>query len=623
MDGSNKMNSYQYIFNKVLSKRLRFILNINIILSFVISISLRLPFGQFWWNLLLTIIIRAPILFTALSLIRQVRKKFSTVEYSAHKNLASQIYHVIFSMNFVKYSLFYIISSYMIHGVYISQLPIALQYYLVSKEYRKNPLVNDEWVYIWYCPLVVALVYSSHHLIFQRNRLQFEYGSSKKSPQKYLFTNIPQLIGHSLGLSIIIVVLTPLSYYLVKPIIYKSNILLILALGLDPTTIPPTTSITNIQTYFHLAYISYTTFLVWEIANHAFEVYTTIGCLDGTKPISTYSSDPINCLLSGLRNVDPEYQLSRVTAFQELAYISMATDVEGIKLRNSIYNARNRKGYLWPAIFDECSLVIKEMTDRVNYRTTSDLNALQKGASVTSTASGSTTMFSQTDEIFGNSFVSRVKSTSPVTNVKQYKPEVKKPATATTNKSLDWITIWLTNLHIFPHFNNHKFIITLKHQYKTICDWYNQITTSFLHTWIGIFFRTTIKRDCESRVINPVNFGNAIISITNLLIHSIEEDNNNTITANDVCQVLNLLEKPIRACSNYVDYIPASVYTTGSQDKLNLVGIIHDLTMHEFYELCVKFNGKLNDLVLTPRTYKLAKWVIDVAIAERQQKNKL
>ncbi|EGW30296.1 nuclear envelope protein [Spathaspora passalidarum NRRL Y-27907] len=605
MDNTSKMNNYQYIFTKVMNKRLKFILNINIIMAVIISITLRLPCGQFWWNLIWTFAIRGPALFTALSLIRQARKKFSTVDYSVHKSLGSQIYHSVFSMTFVKYSLFYVISSYLIHAVYMFQLPFAFDYYLLSKEYRQNPLINDEWVYYWYCPLVVALLYSSHHIIFQRNRLQLEYGNSKRTPEKYLFSRIPQLIGHSLGLSIIIAIVTPLSYYFFKPLIYKTNVLLILLLGLDPS-IPP--SATSFKTYLHLAYVAYTTYLGWEIANHTFEVYATIGCLDGNKPISTYSADPINCLLSGLRNVDPQYSLSRVTAFQELAYISMAKDPEGIKLRNAIYNARNRKGYLWPAIFDECSLVIKEMTDRVNYRSISDLKALKEGK-----PDGTAFEFSKDDNIFGNSFISSVRS-SPVTNIKEYKKE------EPTKSKYDFIyTILAKNKIPLPKITNHKLITALRQKYQIGCDYYNKFSTTLLNTWIGVFFRTTLKRDTESRVINPVNFGNAVIAVANLLIHSIEEDKNNTITANDVCQVLNLFERPIRACSNYIDYVPASVYVN-DDSKNNLVGIVHDLTMHEFYELCVKFNGKLNDLVLTPKTYKLAKWVIDVAIAEQQKR---
>ena len=49
------------------------------------------------------------------------------------------------------------------------------------------------------------------------------------------------------------------------------------------------------------------------------------------------------------------------------------------------------------------------------------------------------------------------------------------------------------------------------------------------------------------------------------------------------------------------------------------MGKLHDLSMHEFYEICIRFNGKLNDLILTPRTYKLVKWVIDKEIAIQQE----
>ncbi|KAG7662452.1 NDC1 [[Candida] subhashii] len=637
--GVKVVNNYQYIFGKVLNKRLKFILNINILLALLISIILRLPFGQFWFNLLLTISIRGPILFLAFSLIRQARKTHSTVDYTIHKTLGSQIYYTLFSMNFLTNSIYYVLSGYLIAGVFIFQLSFTFDYYLLSKEYRKNPLINDQWVFYWYYPLFMGLFYSCHQLIFQRNRLQFEYGHTKKNPANYLFGHLPQLLGNSIGLNIFITLLTPASYWIIKPLIYKANILIILLLGLD-TKIPMNN--TTWTTYFQLAFLSNITLLSWEIINHAFNVYATIGCLDGKKPISTYSSDPIHCLLSGLRNVDPDYQLSRLTAFQELAYIATTTEPDGKKLRSAIFSARSKKGYVWPAIFDECSLIIKETTDRINYRTAADLKALKESqinikGDVNIGLRGRNRGGSVVDDdIFGNSFISSpIAKSSPVSPLKSYGDTLdsKKIEEKTTNP----LVIFINQSLVVPlqslistfstgvNTKDQKFLTQLKSIYTKLSQIYNIYHQKFLQTWLGLFFRTTLKRDTESRVINPVNFGNAIIAISNLLQHSVEEDKNNTITANDVSEILNLLERPIRACSNYTDYIPASVYLSQQQRdnpriaKRHLIAILHDLTMHEFYENCVKFNGKLNDLVLNPRTYKLAKWVIDIAIAEQQQ----
>ena len=80
-----------------------------------------------------------------------------------------------------------------------------------------------------------------------------------------------------------------------------------------------------------------------------------------------------------------------------------------------------------------------------------------------------------------------------------------------------------------------------------------------------------MKRDNESRIINPINFCNSIIAISNLLQYSIEEDKYDIISNDDVCKVLNLLEKPIRATTNYIDYLPASVYVPQNSQPKSIV----------------------------------------------------
>jgi len=596
----------------------------------MVSITLRIPYGNFWWNMLFTFVYRGPVIFLATLLIKQARRKFSTVEFSSNKTLGSQIYGTLFSTQFLKNSVFYIVSSYFIHGIFIFQLPFRYEYYLLSKEYRKSPLINDQWVYFWFYPFFLAVFYSGHQLIFQRNKLSFQYGPTKTAPDDSLLTKLPLLFGNALTLNVFMSIWAPVTYYFVRPIIYKSNILLILVLGLD--TAVPKLGIT-LKSSITMAFLSYHILLVWEIVNHAYNVYATIGCLDGKKPISTYSSDPINTLLSGLRNVDPEQQLCRLTAFQELAYLATTSEPEGVKLRTAIYNARSRRGFVWPAILDECSLIIKEITAAINYRSTSDLHTLrQKQIQIKQELSGSSIGRTVDDsDIFGNSFItSPIKSNSP--GIQTYS-EAKQPKKSLLDsywyqliekQAIKPLQKLVSNLVSGKKSSNSTFapIKNILVRIENTCLIYNE---RFLSSSGGLLFRTTLKRDTESRVVNAVSFGNAVIAISNLLIHSIEEDKNSTVTNNHIRDILELLEKPVRATSNYTDYLPASIILSTRQRenpkliKNHLVAVMHDLCMHEFFQICVRFNFKLNDLVLNPRTYKLAKWVIDVAIAQQQQ----
>ncbi|KAK6882855.1 Nuclear envelope protein ndc1 [Candida tropicalis] len=617
-----KAYNYQHIFNKVLNKRLKYVLNVNLIWSVILNVVYNLmPFtsgsSSYGSSFLSFLCVKLPVFFIALTIIRQLRKKTLTVDYSNHKTLGSQIYYSIISSNFLINWFGYYLSIFLIYSVLlIFNFDFTLDYYLLSKEYRRYPLINDEWVYFWYQVAFISFLYTCNQLIFQRQRLNFQFGVKRNNPENYLFKHLPILLGNSFGLNLFIIILSPLTYWILKYYIYKSFTLITLILGLD-TAIPPFN--TSLSTFIKLGYSSFFLILSWEVANHAFNVYATIGCLDGKKPISTYSADPIQCLLSGLRDVDPKFQLSRLTAFQELAYLATSSDKEAVKLRIQLFSARSKKTHVWPAIFEECSLIIQETTDRINYRSSNDLAALK--AVQLGIKNDINVGFKKDNDIFGNSFISSPSKSPEV--MKKFQPESKE----TPKSPNKWIEV-INQQVIVPaksliasfstqYFKPHG----IKFDYSKYMKTYYEYRNKFLETSFGIFFRTTLKRDGESRVINPVNFGNAIISISNLVQFSTEEGIND-----DVCKLLNLLEHPIRASTNYIDYLPASIYLTSYQKENSnykrnlLIGILHDLAIHEFYQICIKFNGKLNDLILTPRTYKLAKWVIDKEIAIQQEK---
>ncbi|ODV78910.1 nuclear envelope protein [Suhomyces tanzawaensis NRRL Y-17324] len=599
--------SYHTFFHKVLIKRLKYVNNINILLAIAISIALRVPYGSFWWNLLLTVF-RAPVLYAGLLVVKQSRVRLSTVDIAPYKSLASQVYHSVCSGVYLQYASFYVVSVAFFTGVFVSQLPHKLEYYLHSKEYRQSPLVNDKWVYtLFFHPAYLAAFYLAHHLVFQRNRLVFKYGSQKLSPDDTLLAKVPLLLLNALVLTVFVAGSSPLLWLVVRSLCYKANYLTLLVAGLD--TQVPGYGVT-VSTVLSLAFFSYQVLLAWELVNHAFNVYSTIGCLDGKKPISTYSADPLNTLLNGLRNVNEP--LSRLSAFQELAYVATSNDPEAVKLRAAIYSARSKKGYILTSILEECSLVIRETTLRVSYRSSSDIKALKSEVPKDDARDDS--------DIFGNSFVSAAGTPQKSNSIKKY-PQTHKQS---SYKQARWYVI-LENQVLVPTTPKSTFVAKVYQAYRSIDQIYNVYNGKFLATNLGVLFRTTLKRDTGSRIGNPVNFGNAIISVSNLLIHSIEEDKIGCVTNTHIRDVMELLEKPIRATGDYTDTVPASVFLTEVQKTnkkiLNnhLIAVLHDLAMHEFFQLCVKFNYKLNDMVLNPKTYKLAKWVIDVAIAQQQQ----
>lgn len=642
----SRVTTYQSYFNKVLSKRLSYLNNINGLLAISVSITLALPYGHFWWNLLLTFIARAPIIFIALVLVKVSRDHNSTVELSRYKTLGEQIIKLLFRKKSIINFILYSISSGLLSVIFIFELPIRYDYYTLSKIYQQKPTINDDWVYFWFYSSYIGVIYTIQHIIFQRNRLQFKYGISKVKPDSVFFKNFQKIFGFTLGLNLIGIFSGPIVYFFIRSVIYKLNWFIILVLGLD-SNLPPFKI--TISTWLNITFLSFHTILLWEIVNNFYDIYSTIGCLDGSKPISTYSSDPINTLLSGLRDVDPDHQLARLTAFQELAYISTTEDPVGKKLRIAIYNAHSKAGFVWPAILDECLLIIKRTASNVNYRTKSDFEAL-KQTQISIKDDLNRNLLKNEDDIFGNS--SFLGPTTPrnldanasPSSLKKYeettiKTENKNIFTITENlyssfiksgacKFVDLQVLAPIKSFFVTSFESDGKQPSLNIIGKTVAILQQNFSIyqrNFYSTPIGRIFRINVQRDANSRIINPVNYGNAVISITNLLIHAIEEDKNDTITNAHISEVLNLLERPIRAFANYTDVLPASVHLTpqerqnGDGTRHHLIALLHDLTISEFYKLCVKYNYKLNDLVLSARAFKLAKWVIDVALAQQQE----
>lgn len=628
-----RVNSYQYYFSKVYEKRLRYWNKISFLLALAASAILAFPYMSIFRNIFYTLTFRAPVIYGALYLIKLCRNTNSTVSYTTNKTLAQQVARSVFTRRYLSSLAYYTASAYVLYGLFMAQLPLWSKYSIVAKEFRQRPAINDEWVFFWFHAYFVALTYTVQHIVFQRNRLLFRYGINHVKPDQALFLKLPALMGHAVLFNTVTLFSSPVVYWIIRLVIYKINWMAFAVLGVDLAV--PRFHI-GFWTFFNISFVSFSVFLLWESVNHVFDTYATIGCLDGKKPISSYSEDPVSSILSCLRDVEPENQISRLTAFQELAYIATTNDPEGVKRRKDIYSAHSVGGFVWPAILDECALVIKETSSRVNYRSQSDMNALRgvQPAKLEEAVNENKDSF-----LFGNSFNTSADnsqsmidaSSSPLKRYEETVPKLSFIARLEKHPlgkllvahilvpTQKFLSAYLNPQPLQPRPNNvtNKLALLQQHYYK--------YRNKLLDSSIGVFFRITLKRDTESRVLNPVNYGNAVIALLGLLIHAVEEDRNNTVTGAHISEVLNLLERPIRACANYTDILPASVHLTSEQreneqaTKHHLVALLHDLTIQEFFQLCVKYNHKLNDLLLSSRAFKLAKWVIDASIAQQQK----
>lgn len=621
---SGKMTPYLTLFQEVHRKRLRYVNRLTFLTSCVVSIVWRLPFSEARWDVL-SVLYQAPMLCAALILIKICRNKNTVVEYLRAKTLVEQISQSVFSRQFVTTSAYFSASALMFFGTYLSQLPLISQYYVLSKEFRKMPAINDLWVYVWFHALVCATIYASQQIIFQRNRLRFNYGVPCVKPQSVIFSTLPQVLGNSVFFTVFASIISPVLYFGARPLVYRLTSILFALASLD-TSMPP----------FHIGFFnllsasfaSLLLFISWEFINHVYKTYATIGCLDGKTPISSKSSLPMESLLQGLRDVSVSNQLVRLTAFQELAYIASTANPECSTLRKAIYSSNGSTAPLWSAIFDECSLVINEAALRINYRSKADLEALKCLALVSNDDSSNSS--SKDSLIFGNSSFAFSPQKNPDVASKKSVQDEPLPVNGTEVSSrptyygiFELLAPLKRQLYHFVYANPFDPQNIMKAE--VIRKWVVLQKSRILETNFGALFRISFKRDAELRILNPVNCGNAIIALSGFLLHAVEEDRYDTISDHQMSEVFNLLERPIRSCMNYIEAIPASVYVTEAQKKSGevkshlLVSTLHDLAMREYVNLCVKYNYKLNDLLLSTRAFKLAKWVIDASIAQQLQ----
>lgn len=628
------ITTYHHYFENVLTKRLRYVDKINVLLAVLLSVLIKLPYGHFWWNVLATFY-RAPLIYLSLWLVKKSRRNHSTVEFSTAKTLAEQIGKSIFSCRFLTVCMSYIASCLTVFTLFIFQLPLKNNFSVIAKEYRRKPAINDEWVFYWFHAFFIAFMYAVQHLVFQRNRLQFKYGVNSAKPETTLFLNIASLFGNAVVFNIACTIISPLAYFAVRSNVYRLNWFIFTLLSVDPSV--PRFHI-SLSTLANLSFVSFFIFSAWEFVNHVYGIYATIGCLDGTKTIGSHSSDPAGTLLSGLRDLDPGHQLTRLTAFQELAHLASSMEPEGIERRNLIFNGHPKGSFIWTAILDECSLVIKDVTSRINYRSKSDMEALKSALAPLrdQDSNGYPQEMLQPEKfIFGNSMAAAVNESS-LSNVNKSSPLKKYDDSASRKKdspllkflnNYSLLNIWGSKIseslkhHVAGLVNpNTSVSPILDQKLASIKKAISYYSDQFLASSVGVFFRTTIKRDAESRVIDPVTYGNAVIALAGFLMHAIEEDRKNTVTDNNISEVLSLLERPIRSCSNYTDILPSSVFhPREDESKQHLIALLHDLTMNEFVLLCFKYNFKLNDLLLSSRAFKLAKWVVDASIAQQQK----
>lgn len=610
MNDNVKPRAYGAIFNLVYAKRMRFVVNVCLLLAFSLALLLFSPFHNFWQTLALAITVRAPVLAIALVLIRLAHLKLVSVKLSPHKTLAGQIMGSVTSRHWLHALVYFTLLALIWNSTYLFLLQILTNSIITPVEYGAMRILREDCVYFCFHSAWIAFIYASLFIIFQRNKVSIKFGLAHILPDNTLFSHMPIVAINAVLLTIAAAILAPVSYFL-----SRSLILVILNQFLGHFDITAGTVSYSWSTYFRVVYSCSYMLLAWEAVHHCYIVYASIGCLDGTKPISSYSSDPVQSLVLALLLTESNCKpLARVTAFQELAWIATSDAKEAIFLRNAMFAACTPSGPVWDVIASECFAIIRDTTSLVNYRSNSDVAAM--------TVPSHPLFSPPSDFVFGNAH-SRKPLMPHDEGISPF-PREDRHYASSGHWLLDYIKS-LSSASSSGQISNRSRQSIASHLVSSVITKAKRLYSRFLDLWPGLFFRVTPRRDATLRVPIPSIFGNAVLGISHLLVHSISHDKLHVVLDLHVRDVLQVLEVPIRAFGNYTEHLPPLVYVSKHSSLVphtHIIAQLHQLCLQQFFMVCVKFSYKLNDLSLNFRTHQKAKEMIELAIAEQKSKRR-
>ncbi|CCH43956.1 Nuclear envelope protein ndc1 [Wickerhamomyces ciferrii] len=578
---SSSSTAYHYhsIFGDVCATRFQKLAKAIFTYSWAISFAIALPSGLAWWNIILPL--RAAVLAFGLFLIACLKKNNLHVDYLGYKTLANQYIGQLISKKFLITLGIYSISSYLFFWVLHLQFT-SLTFKAIPKKHQYPP-VNDQYVFYYFLSAYSAFIYAIQHSIFDYDRLIIPQHKFHSHPKESLIKNIPKAVSNSILLTIIVISSSPFAYLFVREYIY-AFILNTVGLFHSLNHNQPALGI-SFGFLFKLSIISFVLLYSWEIVNIAFNAYLSIGCLHRGNTLSELSTDPLGTLLTGLKS---DKQFTRMTAFQELAFIAKSEDSDR---RQQIYHRNNRKEFIWGEILQECTDVINRNNSNINI---SLVESIKSTSIVTSNDPQPSYKSSDSQNLFGREYHSTESERKY-----DYLPRPTK-ITNELNEPLYFDgTLW-------------KIVTSnIKNAVELSKEYYTQFVTSD----IGAPFRYTLLRESKRLSPNAITVSNAIIAISLMATHAYDEDKKGTVSST-ITEILDILEKSVATCGEFAQNPPA--YLTGKDDE-NPITLLHQLSLNAFVEVTLKYSDVLNDIVLPPDVFRLANWTIETALREEAE----
>lgn len=469
-----------------------------------------------------------------------------------------------------------------------------------------KPFLNGNFTMFLFNSFTFSLVFTVVFVIGERYRLHYKELSFRQEPVEYL-KSLPFLeITTSTSIVCLITsVSLPIVFWLIKDVLFNVFMYpIILTLGLNSQQPQKSNSM---STFVSDTFMNIIIYISLTALTYLYNAYATVGCLVVDKPISSYSETPFLTLVNGLN--DLEHPLARVTAFQELLF--MAT-TPNIKTREVLYRSGN-----WAVILDILVFILSNTAKSARSDLPkSVLNRDEKSKDVANQVSifGNLSAYKNTFDNDDFNFKKDLIDDGDITVVKrgvdpsdlfQKKTilEVNKPNGngAISDKVTKLINAMENKLNDLVLEYQKKLVDLIKNGSASN---HVKIINSLLISIHSLFYGNA-KYQAQKRLQNKYIVELSVEALAEIMIHCKGEEQRDVVFLT-LTESLILLAKVYKGTSQFIKNYP------NSED--NDISELNQLTIKNFYKLVVFYNSSLNDLILPPEVFKLAKWCTDLAV---------
>ncbi|CAN6634398.1 hypothetical protein TRVA0_014S02300 [Trichomonascus vanleenenianus] len=571
---------YHLITSNITQSRFARLIVLSAIVAYVLSLfqGLFASIGWFWWILP----IRALPIFASGFLVHILRKQQIRVISLRYPNAAAEWAGRIVSARYSWSLATYLCSA----AAFFCLIRFQISDMSVTKKIRtyEPPTLNERVVYVNLFTAYLAIIYSVVYTIMEFDFIHFPVAPKFLPPRVRLAAQKNKIVIIACAGALCATFSFPIVYLFMRRAAWNVSLAIVRKfVKLHRSTAYVSFPGTSPSMLWHCFFGSFLLILWWQFCNTAFTIYLSLGPRHRGTTFSEESSDKNGTLITGLKASIRPY--TQVLAFHELMYIAITDKARRVTIFKDI---DRDPASIWRQISKECLSVVNAMNKKFEKPAKKPTQrAPQKQAPAAPPRAVHLSV--KRDE---NIFASKEQGKRLVDNFQDKQAE----------RSTEVI----------------GFVSQITSVANSYIQQYSLLVTRFLETPVGAPFRCTIERDSISRIPNEVLVNCAITSLSELVVHSIEDDDYG-IVHRDVGQILSTLYETIKLLEDFLLHPPVhwtDVLVVQERREPNLTRIVRILRLacDAFYQIVDAYRDTINEISLSDEVLHYA-----IQIFEQQQ----